>query len=100
MGKERVLLKNRIDFPFIRRKIIDSDPIKKDFTTTGFFKPTNNPESRGFSTPARPKEGQKFILSNIKVDVIQCFGAVVVLRDIDQINDIPLHSTAPRSIIY
>ena len=78
MGEEGIFLKDRIHFPLIGRKIIDLDSIKINLATTGFLKPTDNPECSGFSASAGTKECNKFIFAYIEVDIVQCFCTIVV----------------------
>jgi hypothetical protein len=70
MRKEGVFLENRIYLPLIGRKIINFNSVEKNFSPAGRFKAANNPEGSGFSTPTGPKEGQKLVFSDIKIDVV------------------------------
>mgnify|MGYP003188191976 FL=1 len=71
MGKQCIFLKNGIQLPFIRRKIRNIFTVKDYLTAVGNFKSAQNTKRRCFAAAARTKQGQKFIFTDIKVQIIQ-----------------------------
>ena len=55
VGKEGVLLKDRVDGTLVRRHIVDPLSIEQDIATGGGQKPTDEAQGRGLAASGRPQ---------------------------------------------
>ena len=71
MGKECIFLEYRIQLAFIRRKVCNVCPIENDRSFVRIFKASQNTEGSRFAAAAWAEEGEKFILSDIEIQIVQ-----------------------------
>ena len=77
MWEQRVPLKDRIDLSLVRRDIIDPLSIKKHITGRRCQKTANNSQRCGFSASTGTQQCEKFLISDVKIDVIKNGFAVL-----------------------
>ena len=70
MGKERVLLENRIELALIRRQRCDVFSVKEDSSFVWFFKAGNNSEGRCLSAARWAQKSDEITILDIKCQVV------------------------------
>ena len=86
MCEECVFLENGIELPFVWRKLCNIFSVKNDTAFIRIFKSAQNTERRCFSAAAGTEEGEKLILANIEIQVIQNQFSVKGFGDTNQVN--------------
>ena len=71
MRKERVSLEYRIDLPLVRGKRIDFFAVKNNLTLVGVYEARNNPQGSGFTAARRTQQGNKLLVTNVKVKIFK-----------------------------
>ena len=69
--EESITLKDSVDLTAVRREIVDTLSVEKDLAEIGGLKAADNTESSGFAAARRPEEGNKFLVVNFEIDVIE-----------------------------
>ena len=69
--KQSILLKNRIELPFVCRKIRDILPFKKDTSLIRLLKSSNNSKCSRFSAARRPEQSHETVLPYRKRKIVQ-----------------------------
>ena len=71
MGKQRVLLKNRVDEAAVGRNVTDLLPIEKHLSAIGRLKAADDPEGGGLTAPGGSKQGYELFIMDIQADIIE-----------------------------
>ena len=72
MGEKRIFLENSVELPFIRCKGCNVLSIENYFSGVRIFESAEDTQKRCLSAvPLGPKKCEKFIFSDIKVQVVQ-----------------------------
>ena len=77
MREKCVFLENGIQLPFVGRERSDVFSVKDDLSLIWRFKTADQTERGGLSTAAGTKKCEKFILTDIEVQIVQDHLAVI-----------------------
>ncbi len=86
VGEQRILLKDRIDGAFVRRKFCDIFAAEEHLALRGYFKSRNHSQSRRLSAAARSQEGDEFSLFDIEIYVVENALVAVLLSKSFELN--------------
>ena len=86
MGKQRVFLENGVQLTFVRGELCDVLPVKNNLSLIRGLKPADDAQRGGFPAAAGAEQGQKFILTDLEVHLVQNRCSVVDFGNVDQIN--------------
>ena len=70
MGEKCVLLENRVDLPFIGRYFVYQFSVKEDLSFMRLDKAADNAQRCRFSASGGSKQGNKFLVVDIKIDTL------------------------------
>ena len=71
MGKQRVLLKNRVDETAVGRDVRNFLPIEKHLSAIGRFKAADDPEGGGLTAPGWSKQSYELFVMDIQADIVE-----------------------------
>lgn len=71
IGKEGIFLEYGVELPLVGGQFRNILSVKDDLSGVRGLKAAQDPKKGGLSTAAGPKKGQKFIFTDIQVQVIQ-----------------------------
>ena len=82
MGKQGILLENRVDVPLVRRQTVDALAVKNDVAAFRLQKSADDPQRGGFAAAAGTEDRHKFLFVNIQVNMIEDDLAVKTEKNI------------------
>ena len=71
MGKQGILLENRVDVPLVRRQTVDALAVKNDVAAFRLQKSADDPQRGGFAAAAGTEDRHKFLFADVQVDMIE-----------------------------
>ena len=89
MGKEGIALEYSVDLTLIGRQIVDDFFIKIDHPCAWRFESAYYTQRSGLAAARRPKQGDKFLVPHIQIDVFQDLLAPIIFVNVFQ-QDEPL----------
>ena len=82
VGKERIVLEDRADFPFVRGKIRDVLSVENDASGIGSFESPANAQQCGFTAAAGTEQREDFPCSDGERNVVKHGLLAVTLRNV------------------
>ncbi len=70
VGKESVVLEDRVDVPLVRREPGDVAALELDLTRGRLLEPADHPEGRGLAAAGRTEEAEELALADLEVDMV------------------------------
>src|SRR5690606_11230346 len=98
VGKERVLLKDRVDRPQIRWLLPHLDAVDQDPALGGTFKPCNHPQRRRLAATARSKQGEKLTRPHRKREAIDRRHVSKTLCEFDEIDQLAAERSSLKTV--
>ena len=95
MGEQGVALENGVDVALIRRQLVYILAHEDDVALVGGGEAADETERGGLAAAGRAKQREKFVVVDIKIDMIQHDLAVKGLCDVFQLDDF-FHGSAPK----
>ena len=95
MGEQGVALENGVDVALIRRQLVYILAHEDDVALVGGGEAADETERGGLAAAGRAKQREKFVVVDIKIDMIQHDFAVKGLCDVFQLDDL-FHGFAPK----
>ena len=71
VGEQRILLKDGVDIPLVRRKSVNALAVKDDVAAVRLNKAADDAQRCGFAAAAGTENRNEFLFVNIKVDIIE-----------------------------
>ena len=87
VGKEGILLKNSVDVPFVGGHVVDFLAQEEDFALIRGLKAADEPEHGGLSAARGAQQGDKLVVIDVQVDVLEHRLPVKGFGDIFQLDD-------------
>ena len=87
MREQRVFLKDRVDFSFIRRKIVDFFPEEANVARIRCDEAADDAERRRLSAAGGAEERDKLLVVDVEIDSFQNLFAVETFRNIPKLDD-------------
>ena len=87
MGEEGILLKNSVDVPFVGGHVVDFLAQKEDIALIRGLKAADEPEHGGLSAARGAQQGDKLVVIDVQVDVLEHRLPVKGFGDVFQLDD-------------
>ena len=84
--EERVFLEDRVDAALVGRQRGNILPAEEHLPLRRRLESADDAQRRRLAAARRPKQGNEFLLADVKVDILQNLHAVKLLRDADEVN--------------
>ena len=100
MGKEGVVLENRVALPLVRRQGNDVGIIEENRTLVRKLESCDYAEQGCLAAPRRPEQGEELALLYRKIDIVKRMKITEVLADVANRNSTSIHLQYVSSDCY
>jgi len=97
MGKQGVLLEDRVDLPLMGRHVVDPRAVKEHVARGGLLKAADDAQHGGLAAPGGAQQREKFLIVDIQVNVVQNDVLVKPHHAIRQADQLLGHVSSPVS---